>query len=995
MAIICLLLPFWSISQQFPLIHHTTLDGLANNAVRSLFIDSRGFLWVGTEHGVSLKENGNFQNFYTDDGLAHGSCWAITEDSKGQMWFGSYGGGITKFDGEKFTSFPLDNGLIDSRIRHFYPYQNKIFVGTENGISIIDIDTEKITSIENSVLNSPQSYVSGFFEHEGIIFYSTYGMGVYSFDPNEANPNINLVNEHSFIYAMKKIGGKVYSSNKGFVDEFLLDDFIAGEKPKNTFGKSIVWDYLSIDQKAIYMAAWGIYANNGGAYLYKDQQFENLSTTFDIDSKSINSIVYSADKEVIYLGSLDNGVYAVSINQDIIYHPFGDKEILDLSFENNQKAILHQDGFSIFTQESELIKIIERHNFKRVSENYVKSRKHQLPKHEDDFFELDFETGIDEILFYEMQSNDGNYWICSNIGIFELSEKGDFLNYLPIHSYKIGFTPDGKFIETNPYGGVRIYNDVSKMDYEYFSFEQNKNIPTTVSKVIRAKDKTYFSSVFEGLFHWNGSEFHSYKYTAELPLSKIKQMHITRDGKLVLATEFDAIYIAEDKGTFEIQDTIERSQIVGKTVLFLESYQDHILIGTEKGLNIYHNGNVRVLDDEQGLSHMLFKTAKVDNELLYIGTNSGYYVLDLPKILQAESVKFQLSISQVSINQKPIGEENFSWFVLKHDQLKLPSGENTLLLKFKPVGHKFPEKLLYRYRLLMEDEWSPYSSEPQIFLSYLPAGNYSIEVEVYDQFSGKNTVTTLLKLQILRPFYQNPWIIVLFMVSIFAISFVSYRARMKKLNDQKASEQKIQRQLAETELEALRSQMNPHFIFNAINSIQYYILTGDIDKANEFIGKFSILIRKTLKNSSKPYIKLSEEWTYLQTYIEIENERKGGHINWSVEIDPSIEIDKVSVPPMLIQPIIENVFIHAFSHNHPNPTLSIYLKAMDFDTLVCTVKDNGVGMQKVKKNPLHDSKGIDLVNRRVSLIKGKEKEYVTFSTTVDSGTKVEIEIPFR
>ena len=157
-------------AQTVPSKNYTTLEGLSNNAVKSLFLDSRGLLWIGTENGVSLLQSGKITNFYESDGLAFNSCWAITEDNQGNIWFGSYGGGISKFDGSKFIPLGIPEGLLDGRIRHFFPYKNKIFIGTENGLSIIDINTHQVIGIQESISDNPQSYISGFFLHQDYLY---------------------------------------------------------------------------------------------------------------------------------------------------------------------------------------------------------------------------------------------------------------------------------------------------------------------------------------------------------------------------------------------------------------------------------------------------------------------------------------------------------------------------------------------------------------------------------------------------------------------------------------------------------------------------------------------------------------------------------------------------------------------------------------------------------------------------------------------------------
>ncbi|MCH7410412.1 histidine kinase [Belliella sp. DSM 111904] len=983
-----------SVAQQYPVTHYTTLDGLANNAVQAMYVDSRGLLWVGTEHGISLKENGTFKNFYEEDGLAFGSCWAITEDQKGHMWFGSYGGGISRFDGKRLTSFGSQIGLIDTRIRHFYPYQNKIFIGTENGISIIDIETDQITALEETVLDSPQSYVSGFFDHEEYLYYSTYGMGVYRLDPKAPENSLFKVNDHAMIYALEKVSDQIYTSNKGNLDQFDIEDLIKGKSPKFSFGQSIVWDFGIINQENIVLATWGIYANNGGIYRLGNQKFEDISNKIPVDSKTLKSVVYSPNDQKLYLGSSKQGVYAIQLVDDVLYFPYENKSVLGFCFEFGNEAILHHKGFDILQNNSEKAIFIKNEDFKNQADKYLQQRNAYIPKHEDDFFELKLDTSKDDILYYEVHAHDEKYWISSNLGLFVLNQNGDFLHYLPIHTYKIGFTNQGELIETNPYGGVRIYSSLEPLQYTYFGYKEDETTPTMVTGISKVHNKTFFASVFEGLFHYDGTKFFSYQNGNGFEPSKIKEMNATSDGKLILATEFDSIYVVEGAGDFEILEKIPREHIVGKTVVFLESYEDYIFIGTEKGLNIHHNGYVRVLDDEQGLNHMIFLSAKVRENKLYLGTTQGYYTLDLPRILHSKPNKIHLAVSEVLVNQKPLDPDAYSWFAYNKSQISTPFGNQTLLMKFKPVGYRYPDKLAYRYRLKPTDEWSPYSTDAQLFLSYLPYGNFNIEVEVYDQFTGTLSTTQLIQLKITRPFYYSPIFIFAFLALVLYFSFLLYKERIRRLRDKEAITQGLRRQSAETKLEALQSQMNPHFIFNALTSIQLYIVKGDSKNATSFIQRFTSLIRKTLNNSSELYIPIKEEVNYLQDYIAIENQRRLEKISFTFDVESDIDLSW-QVPPMLIQPVIENIFMHAFVSNFPGGEVLIILKIMDEKRLSCTVEDNGVGINQKGKFKNNNSKGLDLVKRRIALLFEEEGDYLQIGTASQGGTKVTITIPLK
>ena len=161
-----------ALGQYFPSRNFTTSDGLPNNAVRSLFLDSKNILWIGTENGISRMENGTFTTIDESNGLGHNSCWDITEDTQGNMWFASYGGGVSKFDGKKFTVFTMKDGLLANKTRKVFPYKNKIYVGTEQGVSIIDIKTNKL--ITPKVPEHKEDFISlAFVEYNGVVYFTS------------------------------------------------------------------------------------------------------------------------------------------------------------------------------------------------------------------------------------------------------------------------------------------------------------------------------------------------------------------------------------------------------------------------------------------------------------------------------------------------------------------------------------------------------------------------------------------------------------------------------------------------------------------------------------------------------------------------------------------------------------------------------------------------------------------------------------------------------
>ena len=977
--------------QYHPSKNYSTKDGLPNNAVRSLFLDSKNVLWIGTENGASRMENGSFSNLSETDGLGHNSCWDINQDINGNMWFASYGGGVSKYDGKKFTVFNVKNGLPVDRVRKLFPYNNKMFIGTELGISIIDINTNKVVTPKGIPSHFGVFLISDFFTYKKAVYFSTINEGLFKVDFNSSIPKIVPIVEFKIMgndkdphaYSLGKFGSKLYLSNKGFVNIFDLEHLKNGILSTNTFGQSIIWDYVKDNRNNIFAASWGVFDSDGGLYQITNNKMINISDYYGIDSRNLLNVVYDKSKDILYVGSKDNGIYEVRLNKMIDYNLFEEKSIIDFENFNNQKVILHRKGISFFNSSNTPLSSIYLSDFKKVETDFIKKTKKKLPTHADDFFELNYDLPASGIEFYRLVKHDKVIWVSSNIGIFEINFEGEIINYVPIHTFEFGFTPNNNFFETNPYGGVHIYDDIYNLKVK--SFDEKV---TAIAKTLNHNAKTYLISVFNGLYVYKNNNFHS--YLAEGIWKENKFKHITKNdkGQLILAAEFGNVFIVDDSKAFKIIKTISKKEISGNTILFLESYKDFILIGTEKGINIYKDGIVRLIDKEQGLKDEAVTTSQIFDNQLWLGTKKGYYKVDLDRLLAPQMTVSEMVISSIAINNIPISSSNYKWFRFNSKELICDYQDNSFSIDFIPKGHAFPNKLKFRYRLKSSNRWSPYSEKTNFFLPYLPYGNYNLEIEVFDSNAGKATIFELLKIRINPPIWLTWWFIALAVLFAFNIS-VYLIFKSKKKSREKAV---IQKRIAETKLEALLSQMNPHFTFNAMNAIQDYIISNDIDNSLKYTGEFAKLIRKTLENSSKQSITIEDEIEYLKSYIIIENMRFDNRIEINFHIGTDVDVYHSKIPTMLLQPFVENVFVHAFNASFPSPKLTISFEMLSKNILECKIIDNGMSLTATKKIKFHQSKGIQLTKERLSLLQNSNVNPIDILLTENDGTTVTIRL---
>lgn len=222
--------------------------------------------------------------------------------------------------------------------------------------------------------------------------------------------------------------------------------------------------------------------------------------------------------------------------------------------------------------------------------------------------------------------------------------------------------------------------------------------------------------------------------------------------------------------------------------------------------------------------------------------------------------------------------------------------------------------------------------------------------------------------------------------------FLGFRKRQKIKAEQK--EILLKAEISETELKALRAQMNPHFIFNALNSIADYINKNDARSADYYLGKFAKLMRGILENSEEKEISLSEELKMLEFYMDLESLRFKNKFNYEVKIADDINPENTLIPPMILQPFVENSILHGLAKKENDGKITIHIDKTE-DLLKCTIEDNGIGRKNPNEN-LGKSYGVKLTRERIALFeKSKNSDSGVFYTDLEAGTRVELRLPLE
>jgi len=331
----------------------------------------------------------------------------------------------------------------------------------------------------------------------------------------------------------------------------------------------------------------------------------------------------------------------------------------------------------------------------------------------------------------------------------------------------------------------------------------------------------------------------------------------------------------------------------------------------------------------------------------------------------------------------------------------LERSTNSIAIEFNCNTFKNAGSVVYRYKLSgLNSKWME-TRNNQVDFNGLEPGGYLFEVYAFDLNGNWQSDVTQISFTIERALWEKTWFRVLSFLLLLALVLWAIFYQFRKVKKEFAIQQKMmnyEKELLELEQQALRLQMNPHFIFNALNSIQHAILTGKQDEAYHHLELFSSLIRGILENSKHKFITLEDEIGILKIYIQIEATRFEGDFNYEVIIDPDLDTTCIMIPPMLIQPFVENSIWHGLMPKAGGEKKLVLSFATAGDEVVCKVEDNGIGRREAalrKSRKQGSSLGTILTMNRLANINLLENKRYTIDITDkenDGGTIVTIRI---
>ena len=985
-----------------------------------------------------FAQNSQLRPYTIADGLPQSQVYDILQDEMGYLWLGTQGGGLANFDGDTFEVWNESDGFLSNYIDALYTSNDSLFVGSRKGLTI---------KVKNRFINFESPQILQIYSAENILFIGTK-KGIYKYSKNKElqkitiNPEIDRseINNILFdgnwywlatnnaLWKLNELSESATEKTKIEVNNFksvllhnnkilaaTFDDGVFIMDADNTDNRFLMPEPSRINSMSIQNEdeLW-LATDNDGITIVETEKFseiKRLNTAGGLATPHIRKVI-NDDNGNLWIATSGGGFYKYFQNNFKHYDQ-------RTGLKGNRIYAVHNapDGLWFSTSEAGLSKIDS-------------SGIHPLPS-KGSFFDVKIKT-IDS-------DSKGNIWAGSdNRGLlFRETKMVDSLVFSSSETF---------LIQIDTVSVERTTNHI---------IDESQGFPSDwVRTVITDDDFIWAATYAHGIV-----KFNYYSDNDSLVVRKtfskrngitdmlIKGMVKSPDGKLWYSTQNGHLGYIENTKVTSIETGLEQQTAIG-TIFF---HEETIYLGTSgKGIwyanstnpvnfqqlkgskNLSSNNIYQLIFDDQGylwagsergVDKIELNKANEIADVYHFGRNDGFLGIEtclnavdkdeqgnlwfgaiygLTKHIPSESKKASLppTVYFTGVEER---YKNIDSLVLKdwtnsNKVLQLTPDQTQLGFSFRTVDVDHPNEIEYRTRL-DDTEWSPWVKENKQNFAGLAYGPHDFSVQSRN-FRWQESEPIKFSFFIDSPLYKKDW----FQWSVLALATVVllgiglfYIRKIKAKNKAEQERLKTQNYLLTLEQKALQLQMNPHFIFNVLNGVKAMAGTKP-EKMDATINCFAILLRETLQNSRKEHISLDQEIKALRHYIEVEKLMAQKPFEYAIDIQTTPDAEEILIPPMLIQPFVENAIRHGILKGDKPGKLTIGFTTSKTH-LHCSIIDNGLGIfksQNEKPKTDHQSMALTVTKERLESIAGKNTLHISEIQNEDGsidGTKITFKIP--
>ena len=1023
---------------------------LSDNHVNQVYEDSEGNIWVATDKGLNkLSQVKNaFGHYYhipeNINTLASNKVTSIAQDKDGDLWIGYKDKGFNRLNLHDLTikhyNTTNQKELKSDRVSKLYfDSDNMLWIGLWQGVGFHKLNPEnnQIKHYAIDPYSRKRDWYNDFLEDSEnnfwIGFWGSSGMHLFNrekeeFEPDHFKPankpleqNITaLACDNKYIWIGSDIG-IIYNYN---LASRQYSAYINGKHVYSEFNKlnyiplfpfrvieDIVVDHVN---RTWFISDEGIILYNPLTGAFSAFPFPAKYKLQYINTNQNNSDVWFRSDTQLFRFNFNTKIFKmIEISPDFI------------DINNIQYILPSSSEYFIFTENTifragknfrqiESIQTNATTEINKVNENDegiwiftdtgILQYDHNLQNETGQIIHQD----LKETEFYSLLKHRNNYWVGTNNGLFQLKEDKKIL----------------RFCSDPDLSGNIISEQILSLTKDP---EENIWIGTDKGLCLYNSQKKEFKAL-------------------NLPEDNSLTSHLVSDlmedsgGNIWIATTNNGLNCLNPKTkkikhfTFILSDTSSISS--NEVNCIFEDNQNNLWVGTNDGLNVMKQNSegFRRFTASDGLAGNQIKSIIQDDENnIWIGTDNGcsvfnftdsafknYFYSDGMQSNQFNNAAIKLKTGEIVLggdgginiftpseidlkyNEASIQITGFKIFdkLIRADfthteRIALNYKENFFTLHFSALNQSNPQQHRYLYKLSKIDPDWVSTHDNQANYTDISPGKYFFHIKSISP-DGYESKEKVLEIIIKPPFWQTIWFYSL--VSIIILTIVGWiiLLRINKLKTEKENvllEQKL-----------LRSQMNPHFIFNALFSIQNYIYLKDTENADRFLTKFARLLRLILENSRTATITIDNELQTITNYLDLQKMRFEGKFSYTIELSPEIDTEEIYIPPMLAQPFIENAIEHGFCEKGKSYHIAINI-GLENKNIIYSIEDDGIGIEKSKQliefeRKDHKSLGMKITKERLINLKKINKQNIHIDITDLSqenkqGTRVVFTIPLR
>ena len=963
---------FKAYTQQPVSIHLTEKDGLPDTEFYDILEDDNGLIWLAADKGL-FSYNGSEYVSYTHPKQVGLSVFSLTKDKDNKIWYTNLANQV----------FYIENGEVHLFLNikeYFKGYlvkltfkDNLLIMNYVNQVLICNKETGNI-EYQNKPNKGILFYSNPIIKNDSIFFMNEIGKYAiidksYRFK-SSMEGSLMQKNKVSSFGNLKEINHKIvvfFNMMDGTTSHYIADKIGVKTKIKtNLPSKLRIYTSVVIDDKIFYTTNKGAFiCNLNDDILSVEQQL--------LHNIQVSKILKDTQGN-IWLTTLGEGIYVIPNLNLKTNFKIGSANRINKLFKGNTNELFLIPKKQHIYKFASTSKKIDTIAYKNVPDlRYI----FYNPKTESYFIKL-----LDNFL--------GSYQLKSNQFIFKKENTTSIIkDHYFMNNNEILFATGstiGKFLITNE-------NELKDVF---------KNIIRSYSCFYKATTEESFFGTVDGLFVYD-KNFDKKEIQYQNNAIYIRDI-ISIDDDIIWCLSFkNGIY--KIKNHEVIAHYTQENGLLSNINSYLQGLDANIWIAGDHGvqeLNTVTN-QFRNLTKKNGVPSYNFTGLEIIDDDIYLSTDSELFSFNANTVFnQQPKNQLQPYFTSIAIDDKKQTLQNE--YVLKNDKKKITINYNT-------NGFSSRENSTYQYRLFDKNEALPNwqintSNNNQIIYNRLAEGNYIFQLKNKD--AKETSEIKEINFIVEGVFYEQLWfygLISFGVISLFLMYSYNTNKRLKEKQRLELEKQNKEIENIFLKLESLRSQMNPHFVFNALNSIQDYIINNQKNLAADYLGKFADLIRKYLDQSSKKEIVLSEEIETIERYLELEKLRFEEKLSYQIKIQENLNIDDIFIPTVLIQPYVENALKHGLLHKTKKGKLILEIsKNEEKSTLIITVIDNGVGRKKaaaIKEKQIrrHTSFATEATNKRLALLNYNKKDKIELFVedldinAKDVGTKVTLIIP--